>query len=131
MERKAMPQDLQAVADHHGHVCFGVLIGYKACKYAIDLIGESDNISVIAQSPGCGNDAVRFLLDCSEENGKLIVQNTKKPTWSFYNRDDEEGVTLTLNPVLQSQLPKDQDQAMKSILEMPGHMLFLVEPSNI
>lgn len=130
MDYKSMPQDMQTIVDHHGHVCFGVVIGYKACKYAVDIIGESDNTSVIAQSPGCGNDAIRVLLGCNEQNGKLTVKNTKRQSWSFYNEDEAEGVTLTLNPVLQSQLPKDQEQAIKFILEMPGHMFFLVEPFN-
>ncbi len=128
MELKSLPQDMQAVADHHGHVCFGVLLGYKACKYAVDIIGESENITVVAESQGCGNDAIRVLLNCNEDNGKLTVKNTRKPSWSFYNRDDDEGVTLTINPVMQSQLPKDREQAMHSILEMPNHLLFKVEP---
>lgn len=123
-----MPSDLQAVVDRHGHVCFGVMIGYKACKYALDLLGASENISVTAQSPGCGNDAIRVLLNCTDDNGKLTVLNSKKQSWSFYNRDEDEGVALTLNPVLQSKLPKDQEQSLNSILEMPGHFLFLVEP---
>ena len=128
MELSGLPKDLQSLVEHHGHICFGSLIGYKACNYAVDIIGKSANMMVMTQNDSCGNDAVRVLLNCTEDNGKLVCRQGKRQSWSFYNKDEQEGVCLTLNPNLKSQLPSDKDQALNFLLDMPGNLLFLVEP---
>lgn len=128
MEYNDYPTDLQKLMDHHGHLCFGVLLGYKACKYAVEIIGPSANMTAETVNAGCGNDAVRLLLDCREENGKLLDQRGNTQSWAFYSPDEDEGVRLKLNPALASQLPKDKDQALMALFEMPGSMVFLVEP---
>ncbi|PKM47863.1 MAG: hypothetical protein CVV03_01395 [Firmicutes bacterium HGW-Firmicutes-8] len=126
----AVPDDLQGLMNYHGHLCFGVLLGYKACKYAEEIIGRSDNMMVLIENGACDRDAVKFLLDCTIENGKLINRQGKTQSWSVYNKDEGEGVRLTVNPNLANQLPKDKDQAMGFIMEMPGNLLFNVEPFN-
>ncbi len=123
-----LPEDLLGLMGHHGHLCFGVLLGYKACQYAVEVIGKSDNMMVLTGKNNCGNDAVRYLLSCTEENGKLVCRNDGGQFWAFYNKDEEEGVRLTVNPNLGSQLPKDKDQAMQFLFELPGNLLFMVEP---
>jgi len=128
MCQSGFPGEIEGLINHHGHLCFGVLLGYKACKYAVDIIGMSDNMMVVTENNNCGNDAVRFLLNCSTENGKLICRIGKRQSWAFYNKDEEEGVLLTLNPNLASQLPKDKDQATSHLMELPGNLIFVVEP---
>lgn len=131
MELHDIPEDLKGLMEHHGHLCFGVLMGYKACKYAEEIIGKSENMTVSVENENCGNDAVRFLMNCTQENDRLIIRGGKGQTWSFYNHMEEEGVRLIPNPALKSHLPGDKDQAMKMLLEMPGHLMFLVEPFDI
>ncbi|HWI55186.1 MAG TPA: formylmethanofuran dehydrogenase subunit E family protein, partial [Desulfobacteria bacterium] len=126
MELKNYPEEITGLMEHHGHLCFGVLMGYKACKYAVEILGPSDKMIVTVEKENCGNDAVSFLLGCTKENGKLIITGGNKEVWSFYNPDEEEGIRLTVNPGLQSQLPQDKDQAMKRMLELPGNIMFMV-----
>lgn len=128
MEITGLPAELEQIMEHHGHLCFGVLLGYKACQYAVDLIGESKNITAETENGSCGDDAVRVLLNCTEDNGRLVTKKGNRQSWSFYNPEEEEGVRLLLNPVLSSLLPKDKDQAMKALIEMPGSRIFMVEP---
>lgn len=128
MDLSNLPKDLQELTEFHGHICFGVLLGYKACKYAVDIIGLSDNMMVITEKENCGNDAVRFLLNCTAENQKLICRGGNRQSWAFYNRDEEEGVRLTLNPALKSQLPDDKDQALVLLFNLPDNRVFSVEP---
>lgn len=131
MEEINLPGDLKGLIEYHTHLCLGVMIGYKAVQYAISLIGESDNMQVTAESESCGNDAVRYLLNCTKENGKLECNDTKFQCWSFYNHDEEEGVCLSVNPILLNQLPKDTNQAIKYLFELPGDIIFNVEPFYI
>ncbi len=128
MDLKYLPEEITGLMEHHGHLCFGVLLGYKACKYAVEIIGESDKMTVAVEKDNCGCDAVSFVLGCTKENGKLIITGGNKEVWLFYNQEEEEGVKLTVNPGLQSQLPQDKDQALKMIMELPGNIIFMAEP---
>ncbi|PKM82724.1 MAG: hypothetical protein CVU89_04280 [Firmicutes bacterium HGW-Firmicutes-14] len=127
METVSLPDDLMDLMGHHGHLCFGVLTGYKACKYAVEIIGVSENMKAVTENGSCGDDAIRVILNCTEENGRLTQKKGRQQSWSFYNPDEEEGIQLTLNPHLLSQLPADKDQAIRFILELPGNLLFMVE----
>ena len=128
MNNENMPDDLKELVNFHGHLCFGVLFGYRACNYAIDIIGKSLNMMVVTENDNCGNDAVRLLLECTTDNGKLIIRQGKKQSWSFYNKDDEEGIKLTLNPGLAAHISKDKDQAFQQIIGMPANIMFFIEP---
>ena len=128
MDINNLPEEIRGLMEHHGHLCFGVLLGYKACKYAVDVIGMSENMKVIAETGGCGNDAVSFLLNCTTDNGKLVVREGKRQSWAFYNNDEEEGISLRVNPVIISQLPGDREQAENYIIGLSGNLLFIAEP---
>ena len=131
MKTNTYPDEIQGLMEHHGHLCFGVLLGYKACRYAVEIIGQSDNMLVITEEQNCGTDAVRFLLNCTADNGKLIIRKGKGHSWSFYNNDEEDGIRLTVNPNIKSHLPADKDQALQYLLELPGNLLFLAEPFSV
>ncbi len=128
MQNPNLPDDLQGLVEYHGHLCFGLLIGYKACKYAVEIIGQSSEMMVLVENSGCDSDAVKFLLNCTTANGKLICRRGDKQSWAFYNREEGEGIRLVPNPHLVRQLPGEKDQALRFLLELPGHLLFMVEP---
>lgn len=131
MDYKSLSDELQDLVDFHGHLCFGSLLGYKACRYAIGIIGQSENMVVVTENQNCGNDAVKLLLNCTPENGKLLLHKGNSQSWAFYNRDEEEGIRLTISPTLADQMPKDKDQAMQYLLELPGNIIFNAEPFDI
>lgn len=83
---------------------------------------------VVAASESCGNDAVKILLDCSKEAGNLVIQRGQQPSWSFYNFEEEEGVSLIINPVIGKKISSDRSQAMQELASLPHHVLFIVEP---
>lgn len=83
---------------YHGHVCGGITIGFRAVLYAADLLDlyldGSDNLNCISECNTCPADAIRALLDCTEENGKLTVLPNGKMIFVF--KDLTEGQTLKL-----------------------------------
>lgn len=127
MELSELPQDLQEVVEYHTHLCAGVFIGYRACKYAVDLIGKSDKMVVVASNAGCGNDAVKVLLNCSEQEGTLKIKAEKRQAWSFYNCEEEEGATLILNPGLKDKMSPG-NKGLGELLNLPDNVLFIVQP---
>lgn len=131
MESVDLPDDLQELMEYHGHLCFGVLLGYRACKYAVEIIGLAEKMTVVTASEDCANDAIRKLLGCNAVNGKLISKQGKKQSWAFYNHEEEEGVRLSPNPGLTAQMPKDKEQSLQFLLQLPGNLVFNVEPFNV
>lgn len=67
-------------AEHHGHECPGLTIGYRAALYAAELLGiepspESGAVC-LAESNKCPTDAMRAIFGCTEENGRLTFDLT-------------------------------------------------------
>lgn len=67
-------------AEHHGHECPGLTIGYRAALYAAELLGieptAESGASCLAESNKCPTDAFRVILGCTEENGRLSFDLT-------------------------------------------------------
>ena len=120
--------DLQEVIAYHTHLCIGIVIGYKACKYAVELIGNSADMQVVASSTGCWNDAVKVLLNCTPEKGNLLIRHEEGISWGVYNYADDEGIRLRLRSSFRGQLSADKEVAIQEILNLPGHVLFSIEP---
>ena len=74
----------------HGHVCGGLMIGYKAALYAMKLLelefSEDEQVVCIAENDACGVDAIQVILGCSVGKGNLLFHMRCKQAFSFYNR---------------------------------------------
>lgn len=86
----------------HGHVCGGLVIGYKAAIYAVELLGLSfskdEQVVCISENDACGVDAIQVLLGCSIGKGNLLFHMTGKQAFSIYNRKTGKSVRLVLRP---------------------------------
>ena len=60
----------------HGHICGGLMIGYKAASYAIALLelqfSVDEQVVCIAENDACGFDAIQVMLGCSIGKGNLL-----------------------------------------------------------
>ncbi|MDR2589307.1 MAG: FmdE family protein [Spirochaetales bacterium] len=87
----------------HGHSCPGLVIGYRAALFALELFGEdcqkNAKISCIAENDACGVDAVQTILGCTVGNGNLCFRLTGKQAFSFFERDSGKGTRLILKPL--------------------------------
>ena len=86
----------------HGHVCGGLMIGYKASLYAIELLGltfsDGEQVVCVAEKDACGVDAVQAVLGCSVGKGNLLFHMRGKQAFSFYCRGTGQSVRLVLRP---------------------------------
>jgi formylmethanofuran dehydrogenase subunit E len=84
----------------HGHECGGLLIGFKAALYAIDLLGikfsPDEQLVCISENDACGVDAIQVILGCSVGKGNLLIHFKGKQAYSFYNRSSGKSVRLVL-----------------------------------
>lgn len=74
-------------AEHHGHECPGLAIGYRASLYAAELLGvepsPGSGVKCVAGTDKCPVDAVRVILGCTEQNGRLSFDLTGEMVFTF------------------------------------------------
>ena len=124
--------DWEKCVAFHGHACGGISVGYRAAKYAMELleVGFSDNEQVvcIAENDACGIDAIQVLLGCSVGKGNLLFHMTGKQAFSFYNRRTGASVRLVAKPKPQG---LTQEERFAYYHTAPNEALFEVKPATI
>lgn len=99
-------EHLDKAAAFHGHICPGMLIGFKAVEGAIAQLGLNDEalpavdeeIVAVVENDACGVDAVQVLLGCTYGKSNLIARIRGKMAFSFFSRDTGKSVRLVLKP---------------------------------
>lgn len=99
-------EHLDKAVAFHGHICPGLLIGFKAVEGAIAELGlDPDNPSAtdeevvaVVENDACGVDAVQALLSCTFGKSNLITRIRGKMAFSFFTRDTRKSVRLVLKP---------------------------------
>lgn len=85
-----MPADLKKCVDFHGHICPGLIYGYRVAKEAMRLmsIGRSVDEEVVAvcENDSCAIDALQVLLGTVAGKGNLIIKNYGKNAFTVLNR---------------------------------------------
>jgi len=91
---------LDNVVRFHGHLCPGLLIGYRAALAALDLLGidraADEELVCIAETEACGLDAVQVVTGCTAGKGNLILRDWGKQVFTFGRRSDGRSVRLAL-----------------------------------
>lgn len=85
--------------EYHGHICPGIAMGFKVCEGAIaklDIDTSKDKIVCIVENNKCPVDAVRFILNCTERNGRLIHKELDKQIFSFFNKTNGKKIKIEL-----------------------------------
>ena len=115
----------------HGHVCAGLLIGFKASMYAIRLLNldlySEEELACIAETDTCSVDAVQVVLGCSVGKGNLFFHLTGKQAFSFYNRKTGDSVRLVYRPAP----VKNRMEHLEYLNGKPPEDLFDVKPVKL
>ncbi len=109
----------------HGHECPGLAIGVRACELAIEKMkltfSEDEDIVCITENDACGVDAIQFITGCTMGKGNLILRNTGKMAFSFFNRQNGDSLRLLYTP---SNKKMDRVQSQEHILTASVELLF-------
>lgn len=94
--------DWERCVEFHGHACGGLSIGYRAARYAAELLNlehyGKGQVVCVAENKTCSVDAIRCLLGCREEWGNLQFDLTGEQAFSFLDRLTGASFRLTLKP---------------------------------
>ncbi len=116
------PADLQKVIDFHGHLCPGVLIGYRASLIALRQLGTSpavnEELVATIYTDSCAADAVQVMTGCTFGKGNLIFKDLGKHVFLFSKRGEMQSLRIALR---YGALGKD---ATKMLFDLPDDMLY-------
>lgn len=87
---RQLPDDLQRCVEFHGHICPGLIYGYRVAKEAMRLmnIGRAVDEEVVAvcENYSCAVDALQVLLGTVAGKGNLIIKNFGKNAYTVLSR---------------------------------------------
>jgi formylmethanofuran dehydrogenase subunit E len=116
------PADLQKVIDFHGHLCPGVLIGYRASLIALRQLDTSpavdEELVVTVYTDSCAADAVQVMTGCTFGKGNLILKDFGKHVFLFSKRGEAQSLRIALHYGV---LDKD---AIKTLFDLSDDMLY-------
>lgn len=88
--------ELQKAVEFHGHICPGLIIGYRASLALARELGISRDVDeelvAVVENDACGLDAIQVLLGCSIGKGNLILRDRGKHAFTLFRRRDGQGV---------------------------------------
>ncbi|MGI6075467.1 MAG: FmdE family protein [Pyramidobacter sp.] len=128
MTSPQIPPELEPVVAFHGHLCPGLLIGWRASRMAMKLLNLSrdvdEEIVAVTENDACGVDAIQAVLGCTFGKGNLIFHDYGKQAFTVFRRDDGRGVRL----VYRSPATRlSRDEAICRLLAEPDEALFDVK----
>lgn len=94
-------RDLKKCIDYHGHKCMGLLMGYRAAKYALKILKEKfakdEEIVSIVENSSCFVDSVSVITGCTFGKGNLIFKDYGKMSLSVVSRKTGKGIRVYVN----------------------------------
>jgi formylmethanofuran dehydrogenase subunit E len=100
MDLENLPQDLGPVVAFHGHLCPGVLIGYRASKIALEKLrsgrSEDEELVAVVENDSCSVDAVQFMTGATFGKGNFIFRDYGKQVFTFIRRSDGKALRVSL-----------------------------------
>jgi formylmethanofuran dehydrogenase subunit E len=107
------PEDLKKCIEFHGHLCPGLVYGYKVAKRAMDLLNlnrsRDEEIVAICENDSCAVDALQILLGTSIGKGNLILKDYGKNVYTILKRQNKKAYRFSRKKHYQYQgTPKDE-----------------------
>jgi len=131
MKEKTIPPDLAACIAFHGHLCPGVVIGYRAAKHALKKLGAEraadEELLCITMTDSCPVDAIQFLTGCTLGKGNLILRDYGKMVFIFLIRSNTRlvnGIRVSLRQPPEKKKNRTKKDIAMSMLSSADNTLF-------
>lgn len=90
---------LDDVVEFHGHVCPGLVLGYRVAMLALREFGErakDEELVAIVENNSCAVDAVQVITGCTFGKGNLIFRDYGKQVYTFIKRTSGESLRISV-----------------------------------
>ncbi|MEW6264868.1 MAG: FmdE family protein [Thermodesulfobacteriota bacterium] len=123
----------------HGHLCPGLLIGYRAALLGLTRLGgrraEDEELVALVENDSCSVDAVQYLTGCTFGKGNFVFRDYGKQVFTLAYRPDGRGVRLAFRgDRLKNRTPdgaSDRTAFAQALLEAADDDLFIVTDVKI
>jgi formylmethanofuran dehydrogenase subunit E len=93
-DKQEMPEDLKRCVAFHGHICPGLIYGYRVAKEAMRLLNivrsVDEEVVAVSENDSCAVDALQTMLGTSAGKGNLIIQNYGKNVYTVLSRSGRQ-----------------------------------------
>jgi formylmethanofuran dehydrogenase subunit E len=100
-EIDSAPPELLSCINFHGHMCPGLVYGYRVAEEAKRLLGvdrsHDEEVVAISENRSCAVDALQALLGTSMGKGNLIINDYGKNVYTIFNRSTRKGFRFSRN----------------------------------
>lgn len=126
---------LGGLVEFHGHLCPGLLIGYRAAQLAMETLdvrrAADEDLVLIAENDSCSVDAFQYLLSTTFGKGNLFFRDYGKQVFTVGDRARGRAVRIALRSDAfegagVGGAPPDREQRIAFLLEAPSADLFHV-----
>lgn len=133
-------EDLDAVVRFHGHLCPGLLIGYRAASLALDALevgpAADEDLVLITENDSCSVDAFQYLLSTTFGKGNLVFLDHGKQVFTVGDRARGRAVRVALRSDAfrspePSSPPPTREERIDILLSAAAEDLFHVNPVDI
>jgi formylmethanofuran dehydrogenase subunit E len=90
---------LEDIVEFHGHICPGLVLGYRVSVLALRELGEraeDEEMVAIVENNSCAVDAVQVMTGCTFGKGNLIFRDYGKQVYTFIKRPSGEGLRISI-----------------------------------
>lgn len=90
---------LEEVVEFHGHMCPGLVLGYRVSLLALkEFKGRAidEEIVAIVENNSCAVDAIQVVTGCTFGKGNLIFRDYGKQVYTFIKRPSGESIRISV-----------------------------------
>ncbi|NTW77372.1 MAG: formylmethanofuran dehydrogenase, partial [Syntrophaceae bacterium] len=89
-DERQRPDDLKRCVEFHGHICPGLIYGYRVAKEAMRLMdirrAVDEEVVAVCENDSCAVDAIQVLLGTVIGKGNLIIRDYGKNAYTVLSR---------------------------------------------
>lgn len=104
---------LDEVVEFHGHVCPGLVLGYRVSLLTLKELGkraEDEELVAIVENNSCAVDAVQVMTGCTFGKGNLLFKDYGKQVYTFIKRPSPDGLRISI--IWESPPEKEEEKKM-------------------
>ena len=89
-----VPEDLKECIRFHGHLCPGIIYGYRVSKEAMRILelkrSGDEEVVAVCENDSCSVDAFQIVLGTTSGKGNLTIKNYGKNAYTVISRKQKK-----------------------------------------
>jgi formylmethanofuran dehydrogenase subunit E len=127
---------IEEVAKFHGHICPGLVIGYRAAECALKWLenhrAEDEEIIAMVENRACGIDAIQYVLGTTAGKGNFFINDYGKHTYVIANRNTGKALRIAVKSSNRQKVEGEtREDRIKRMLILPLDDMFDVGEISI